>query len=178
MADQAVPTPSPVRDVVAPRAPVLLDLAAIMLRMLEPLLLLMTGIAAQIVLDPRTPPIVEPLYARAALLGAVFYVGIAEAIGAYDVDVRFSMRQAVGRVLTALFATAMLVMMAGFFLKVSEDYSRLWAVAWFAASAVTVSAGRLAVTGWIMGRKRDGLFNLRVAIFGAGEQGQRLARYI
>jgi len=168
----------PMRDAVHPRAPVLLDLAAILLRVLEPLLLLATGIAAQMVLDARMEPAVEPIYARAAILGAAFYVGIAEAIGAYDVDVRFSMQRATGRVLTALFATAMLVMMAGFFLKVSEDYSRLWAIVWFVASAGTVPAGRLAITWWIMGRKRDGLFNLRVAILGAGEQGQRLARYI
>lgn len=174
----SVPPAPPLRDAAHPRSPILLDLAAILQRVLEPLLLFATGIVTQMALDTRLDPAVEPLYARAAMLGAVFYAGIAEAIGTYDADVRFSVRQATGRVLTALFATAMLVMMTGFFLRVSEDYSRLWAVSWFAASAVTVSIGRLGVTWWIMGKKRDGLFNLRVAIFGAGEQGQRLARYI
>ena len=123
-----MPPAPPLRDTAHPRSPVLLDLAAILQRVLEPLLLFATGIATQMVLDTRMDPAVEPLYARAAMLGAVFYAGIAEAIGAYDADVRFSVRQATGRVLTALFATAMLVMMAGFFLRVSEDYSRLWII--------------------------------------------------
>lgn len=160
------------------RAPLLLDLTTVFMRVAEPLTLLAAGLVMQLVLSERIGPSASPIYLRAALLGAIFYGGVAEAIGAYDMDVRFSMRRATGRVLTALFATAMFVMTVGFFLKVSEDYSRLWAVSWFAAGAASLSLGRLALTGWMQGKKREGLFNLRVAIFGTGEQGQRLAQYI
>lgn len=160
------------------RAPLLLDLTTVFMRAMEPLTLLAAGLIMQVVLAERIGPTAPPIYLRASLLGAIFYAGVAEAIGAYDMDVRFSMRRATGRVLTALFATAMFVMTVGFFLKVSEDYSRLWAVSWFGAGAAGLTIGRLALTGWMQGKKRDGLFNLRVAIFGTGEQGQRLAQYI
>ncbi len=160
------------------RAPVLLDLTTVFMRAVEPLTLLAAGLIMQLVLAERIGPSAPPIYLRASLLGAIFYAGVAEAIGAYDMDVRFSMRRATGRVLTALFATAMFVMTVGFFLKVSEDYSRLWAISWFAAGAAGLTIGRLALTGWMQGKKREGLFNLRVAIFGTGEQGQRLAQYI
>ena len=160
------------------RAPLLLDLTTLFMRLAEPLTLAAVGLVMQLVLVDRIGPTAGPIYLRAVLLGGIFYAGVAEAIGAYDMDVRFSMRRATGRVLTALFATAMFVMTVGFFLKVSEDYSRLWAVSWFAAGALSLSGGRLALTGWMQGKKREGLFNLRVAIFGTGEQGQRLAQYI
>lgn len=160
------------------RAPLLLDLTTVFMRAMEPLTLLAAGLIMQVILAERIGPTAPPIYLRASLLGAIFYAGVAEAIGAYDMDVRFSMRRATGRVLTALFATAMFVMTVGFFLKVSEDYSRLWAVSWLGAGAAGLTMGRLALTGWMQGKKRDGLFNLRVAIFGTGEQGQRLAQYI
>lgn len=171
----AVMTP---RDLQHPRAPVLLEVTALFLRLLEPALLLVVGIAMQIAMGERIADTVEPLYLRAALLGSIFYAGVAEAIGAYDMDVRFSLRRAIGRVMTALFATAMFVMTVGFFLKVSGDFSRLWAASWFVTGAVALSIGRGGVTWWMQGKKAEGLFNQRVAIFGTGEQGRRLARYV
>ncbi|MFM7028909.1 MAG: undecaprenyl-phosphate glucose phosphotransferase [Chakrabartia sp.] len=160
------------------RAPILLDLTALLLRVLEPLLLLFCAVAVQLALGDRIAPSAAPFYLRAALMGAIIYAGIAEAIGGYDMDVRFALRRATGRVLTALFATAMFVLTVGFFLKVSEEFSRLWAVGWFGLGAVLLCLARGLLTLWMQGKKRDGLFNQRVAVFGAGEQGRRLARYI
>lgn len=160
------------------RAPLLLDLTAVFMRVMEPMTLLATAIIMQFALGDRIADSAGPIYLRAGLLGAIFYAGVAEAIGAYDMDVRFSVRRASGRVLTALFATAMFVMTVGFFLKVSEEYSRLWAVSWFAFGGAVLCIGRTGLTWWMQGKKREGLFNLRVAIFGTGEQGRRLAQYI
>ncbi len=160
------------------RVPVLVDLIAIALRVLEPLLLIIVALIAAGLYGDEISDSSAPIYMRAALLSGLFYTGIAEAVGAYDVDVRFSMRNGLGRVLTALFGTAMFVMTIGFLLKVSEDYSRLWAISWFMSAIVVLGAVRLGITGWMQGKKRQGLFNQRVAIFGAGEQGDRFARYV
>ncbi len=160
------------------RAPVLLDLSAVVLRMAEPALILIVALIAEWAFGEAITDARQPSYVRAALLAAIFYAGLAEAIGAYDVDVRFSMRNGLGRVLTALFGTAMFAMTIAFFLKVSEDFSRWWSITWFMGSATAIGVARLAVTAWLQGRKREGLFNQRVAIFGASEQGERLARYI
>ena len=79
------------------RAPLLLDLTTVFMRVAEPLTLLAAGLVMQLVLSERIGPSASPIYLRAALLGAIFYAGVAEAIGAYDMDVRFSMRRATGR---------------------------------------------------------------------------------
>ncbi len=160
------------------RVPVLPDLSAVLLRALEPVILVVAALSIKEVFGTAIPNSSDPIYYRAALLAAIFYAGLGEAVGAYDVDVRFSMRNGFGRVLTALFGTAMFVMTVGFFLKVSEDFSRLWAASWFVAATLGIGVARIGVTAWLQGQKRRGLFNQRVAIFGTGEQGDRLARYI
>mgnify|MGYP002078344801 CR=1 FL=1 len=174
----AVPGLSDPLELEHARAPLLLDLTAIFMRVMEPVTLMVAAIIMQIMLAERIADSAGPIYFRAGLLAAIFYAGVAEAIGAYDMDVRFSVRRASGRVLTALFATAMFVMTVAFFLKVSEEYSRLWAVSWFALGGGVLCLGRTGLTWWMQGKKREGLFNLRVAIFGTGEQGRRLAHYI
>lgn len=174
----AVPGLSDPLELEHARAPLLLDLTAIFMRVMEPVTLMVAAIVMQIVQAERIADSAGPIYFRAGLLAAIFYAGVAEAIGAYDMDVRFSVRRASGRVLTALFATAMFVMTVAFFLKVSEEYSRLWAVSWFALGGGVLCLGRTGLTWWMQGKKREGLFNLRVAIFGTGEQGRRLAHYI
>jgi polysaccharide biosynthesis protein PslA len=160
------------------RAPELMDVSAIVLRLAEPALIVTVALVAEASFGSVIADSSQPSYVRAALLVSLFYAGLAEAIGAYDVDVRFSMRNGLGRVLTALFGTAMFAMTVAFFLKASEDFSRLWAITWFLGSATSIGLARLAVTGWLQSKKRQGLFNQSVAIFGAGEQGERLARYI
>lgn len=162
----------------ARRAPVALDLAALSMRALEPVAIVASAMIVNFLMFDRIPDASDPFYLRAALLAAVFYAGLAEATGTYDADVRFAMRAGVARVLTAWFATAMFVLTVGFILKVSEDYSRLWAFTWFVSGGAALASVRIAGTGWIRNKKREGYFDLRVAVFGAGEQGSRLVRYI
>jgi Undecaprenyl-phosphate glucose phosphotransferase len=161
-----------------PPTPALFEVSAIVLRILE---LAAIGLSAFVVAEMVLDFVSDErsrLYVNAALTAAIFYAGLAEVTGVYDVDVRFSLRRAWGRVLTAWFATAMFVLTIGFLFKASSEFSRAWAILWFVAGGASLCAVRAASTIWMRRMKRHGAFNQRVAIFGAGVQGERLASYI
>ena len=158
--------------------PALFELSALLFRVVEiGALLLSAFIVSQLIPDNLSAER-SRLYVNAVLTAAVFYAGLAEVTGVYDLDVRFSVRQAWGRVLTAWFATAMFVLTMGFLFKASAEFSRAWAALWFFLGGAAICAARAMATLWMLRLKRKGAFNQRVAIFGAGTQGVRLADYI
>ena len=162
----------------ASRSPVLLDLAILMLRAAEMISVGATAwISAALALE-FIPTGMERSYSNAALVACLFYAALGEVTGCYDIDTRFSVRTGWTRVMTAWLSTGMFLMTLGFLLKVSEDFSRAWAITWFGTGAVALLAIRAGGTAWMRRLKQRGVFNHRVAIFGAGSQGDRLAKYI
>lgn len=160
------------------RAPLLLDITVFLLRVMELIVLAGTSVFILVWLGDAIPRAQQQNYFGATLFAIVFYAGLAEVMGAHDPDVRFSVRQAWGRILTAWLSTSMFMLTLSFLLKNSEDYSRAWAVTWFFGGAVALCLVRSTGIGWMRSMKRTGVYNQRVAIFGAGSQGNRLARYI
>jgi polysaccharide biosynthesis protein PslA len=160
------------------RSPVLLDVGILVLRASEMLVVAATAwVAAAISLDYIAPSM-QQAYGNAALIAALFYAALAEVTGGYDIDTRFSTRTGWARVMTAWLSTGMFLMTLGFLLKVSESFSRGWAITWFMAGGAALLGVRAAGTVWMRRLKSQGVFNHRVAIFGAGSQGDRLAKYI
>jgi Undecaprenyl-phosphate glucose phosphotransferase len=160
------------------RVPLLLEVTVFALRVAELIMLAATSLLIISWLGDNIPAAAYQNYFGATLFTIVFYAGLAEVMGAHDPDVRFSVRQAWGRLLTAWLSTSMFMLTLSFLLKNSEDYSRIWAVSWFFGGAAALCVVRLIGISWMRGMKRTGVYNQRVAIFGAGSQGNRLARYI
>ena len=155
----------------------LLDISTLMLRLIEALTVLVASNVLLWLLGDRVSMDAEA-YRNATFIGMVFYAGLAEVTGAYDVDVRFSVRQAWRRVLTSWTAMAIFMLTLSFLFKTADDYSRAWGVGWFLLGAASLCAVRGVMVAWMRRLKTSGIFNQRVAIFGAGPQGDRLARYI
>ena len=170
-------TPSPAASP-ASRSPVLLEVAILVLRAAEMVAVAATAWAAAGLSLDMVPEGMARAYTNAALIAALFYAALAEITGCYDIDTRFSVRTAWARVATAWLSTGMFLMTLGFLLKVSEEFSRGWAISWFVIGATTLFVLRAGGTAWMLRLKRRGVFNHRVAIFGAGSQGDRLAKYI
>src|SRR3546814_6375021 len=63
-------------------------------------------------------------------------------------------------------------------MKMSENYSRAWALTWFVCGGVGLALGRIALRHWVQGLRVAGRFANRTVIVGAGDQGQRLADYL
>ena len=160
------------------RSPVLLEVAILLLRAAEMVSVVATAWLAAAVALEFVPDHMAQAYGNAALIAGLFYAALAEVTGCYDIDTRFSVRTGWARVMTAWLSTGMFLMTLGFLLKVSEDFSRGWAVVWFLMGGVALLTLRAGGTAWMLRLKRRGVFNHRVAIFGAGSQGDRLAKYI
>jgi polysaccharide biosynthesis protein PslA len=171
-------TQRPDSAVSASRSPVLLDLGILVLRAIEMITVGITAYVAAGVALELIPEDMRQAYGNAALIACLFYAALAEVTGCYDIDTRFSVRTGWTRVMTAWLSTGMFLMTLGFLLKVSDEFSRGWAIAWFAIGAAALLGVRAAGTFWMKRMKTRGVFNHRVAIFGAGSQGDRLAKYI
>jgi Undecaprenyl-phosphate glucose phosphotransferase len=162
----------------APRSAVPIDLVIFAVRVFEFLTVILAGVVALSLWSERILASQTPVYGRTMLMGALIFALVAEIMGTYDVDCHFSMRKAWERVLGSWMVTGLFLITIGFLMKVSEDFSRGWAVTWFVTSAVMLAGTRAAMTLWIRRLKGQGVFNSRVAIYGASAQGQKLAQYI
>ncbi len=159
------------------RAGVPLDVVVLTTRIIEFGVVVLSGLASISLLMP-VEVAGDVIYSRIVFVAAVAFAVLAETVGSYDVEAQFSLRNAWQRVGTAWVTTALFLVTLGFLLKASDTVSREWAVGWFAGGGATLLSTRLAVTIWVRRLKRRGTFNQRVAIFGAGAQGARLANYI
>ncbi len=160
------------------RAGIPIDLVILAVRLVEFLSVMLAGAIALYLWAERIDVADVADYARVILAGSLIFALVAEIIGSYDVDAQFSLRRAWQRVATAWGVTILFLITTGFLLKVSEEFSRGWALTWLVTAGVLLGSSRAAVTIWIRHLKDQGTFNSRVAIYGASAQGQRLASYI
>lgn len=159
-------------------AKVPLDLMVFIIRVLEFLLVLGSGAVALYLWSDVIPGSGLADYLRAIFGAGLLFALVAEIIGTYDLDAQFSLRRAWQRLFTSWGMTALFLVTTAFLLKVSAEFSRGWALTWFVTGGVMLAGSRAALTIWLRRLKRHGVFDSRAVIFGAGEQGQRLADYI
>ncbi len=118
------------------------------------------------------------LYLGAAVVGALTASAVWHLSGAYRGEFLFTRRLRVDRIFLGWLATIGLLLVVAFLFKLSESYSRLWAVAWFAATCAVLGLVRvglgLKVRDWV----ERGFFAQRTVIVGAGPHGDRLARHL
>jgi len=110
----------------------------------------------------------------AALLASILF----NDFGVYAGDFIFTRGLRTQRVLSAWGATFAILLAVAFTLKVSDQYSRVWAVSWALSSALALALCRLALSRWVLHLGRKGRFANRTAIVGVGEQAQRLAVHL
>jgi Undecaprenyl-phosphate glucose phosphotransferase len=113
-------------------------------------------------------------YLTAALLGALLFVLGFQIAGGY-VFARFSsLDWQLARSVGVWGSVLLLFLLAGFVLKVSDNYSRGWALLWAASAIGFVAAERLALRSMIGIWTRESKLVKTVAIVGGGEPAARL----
>lgn len=162
----------------ASSAAVPLDLILLSVRFLEILIVLAGGVISLYLWGDLIPGSQLGDYLRVIAASALFFALIAEVVGAYDIDALFSLRFGWQRLLLSWSMAALLLISTAFILKVSADFSRGWAITSYITTTVLLAGSRAGMTMWVRRLKRQGIFNSRAVIFGAGTQGQRLAKYI
>ncbi len=155
-----------------------LDFAVFCVRLVEFVAILLSGFVASLMSESIDMPGDVAVHQRVVVIAALAYAVLSESFGSYDLDAQFSLRRAWQRVAASWFAVALFMVTLGFLLKSSDAVSRGWALGWFLAGGGTLLGLRAASTLWVRRLKRRGTFNQRVAIFGAGPQGQRFAEYV
>lgn len=155
-----------------------IDIAIFVVRVLEFLAVLGTGAVAIALARSILSNQQLETHSRVVFVTAVAFGVLAELLGCYDIDAQFSLRRALQRLATAWITSALFLITLGFLLKNSEDISRSWALSWFVGGGIFLLLLRSAAALWVRRLKTRGTFNQRVAIFGAGPQGQKFAEYV
>lgn len=162
----------------ASRAGIPLDVATVAVRLLEFVLVLLTGALAIVAAHDSLSVADIAVHIRVVFITAIAFAVLSESLGCYDLDAQFSLRMAWQRVATSWLTSALFMMTLGFMLKASDVVSRGWAASWFIGGGLVLLLSRGATTVWVRRLKNQGTFNQRVAIFGAGAQGIRFADYV
>jgi Undecaprenyl-phosphate glucose phosphotransferase len=119
-----------------------------------------------------------PLYLGAILLAIVIATPMLHRFDVYREDFVYSKRIPYGSLFAAWTVTFCILLAAAFLMKMSDSYSRAWAVSWFICGGVGLAAGRFALRHCVQGLSLAGRFANRTVIVGAGDQGLRLAGYL
>jgi Undecaprenyl-phosphate glucose phosphotransferase len=117
-------------------------------------------------------------YISALLIAGVLISLMLHWFGAYNEDYLLSRRAPLKRVLGAWAVCFSLLLTIAFALKITDFYSRVWAVTWFFSTIIVFSAGRLALGVWLLNCLRSGRLAERSAILGAGREGQELLSHL
>jgi Undecaprenyl-phosphate glucose phosphotransferase len=120
----------------------------------------------------------ETQFIIAAITGGVFSAGFFQCFYAYQREFLFSKRQPIQRLLVGWICAFALLLFIAFALKISDSFSRVWAVSWFLTAASGLVATRLTLSFWIASRVREGALAERSIILGAGKRGQHFAAHL
>ncbi|MGQ2906669.1 MAG: undecaprenyl-phosphate glucose phosphotransferase [Aliihoeflea sp.] len=82
------------------------------------------------------------------------------------------------RIVLVVTATFALLAMAGFFLKISDEFSRVWFAGWLASALLLVLSGRVMLSVLIRRWARNGTLERRALIVGGGKPAEALIRTI
>jgi Undecaprenyl-phosphate glucose phosphotransferase len=115
---------------------------------------------------------------RLTAFGALLYLTIATAVGAYDVQTLFGARERVRLLLRTWGVTAIFLVTLGFVLKASAQISREWALVWFFSCGASLWAVRSAFSALLHRSRERGAFDVRTAVFGGGGQAGMLLAYL
>ncbi|MEY2883803.1 MAG: hypothetical protein RL490_1527 [Pseudomonadota bacterium] len=155
-----------------------IDVAVFAVRLLEFVAILVSGFIAAALIGDAMSATDMAVHHRVIVIAALAYAVFSESFGCYDLDAQFSLRTAWQRVATGWLTVALFMITLGFLLKSSDAVSRGWALSWFLGGGTSLLLTRAGATFWVRRLKQRGTFNQRVAIFGAGAQGQRFAEYV
>ncbi len=161
------------------RKPISLSAIATLVRFAEFLVVLISGLATVAFFEDRISNAVITDYVNTIVLGATFGAIIFEWVGAYDVDVWYRQSESFRRLLWGWVATSAALLAFGFAFKILVvEYSRLWGVSWFFATSASLIVSRAIAFQQMKRLRARGKFDVRVVIYGAGPQGQRLSKFI
>ncbi|NIA67650.1 undecaprenyl-phosphate glucose phosphotransferase [Pelagibius litoralis] len=138
----------------------------------------LVGLVLFFIRQADDPSLYYPKYLGAIVLAMVVATYMLHRFDVYRDDFLFSKRIPYANQMTAWAVTFCVLLAAAFLIKMSDTYSRVWALSWFVGAGAGLVLGRVVMRQWVSGLAVAGRFANRTVILGAGEQGRRLAGYL
>ncbi len=110
--------------------------------------------------------------------GALATVILLEFGGNYRMSVLREPTMRMGRILLSWCAVFGMIALAGFLVKISSEFSRVWFAGWFASGLFSIALLRLIMSRQIRRWARNGTMERRAVIVGGGEVAERLIRAV
>jgi putative colanic acid biosynthesis UDP-glucose lipid carrier transferase len=117
-------------------------------------------------------------YIVAIVLGTIGLANVVEAGGMYHFQALARVRGQFGRVVLAWSLTMTVLIVIAYFARMSVDFSRIWAVTWFAVAAGMLVVNRVVAITRIERWRETGKLVRRIAVVGAGPKADRVCRLI
>jgi Undecaprenyl-phosphate glucose phosphotransferase len=115
-------------------------------------------------------------YPAAILGGAALAVLFLELTDAYQIPTLRNPAGRLGAIVLAWSGAFALLALAGFFLKISEDFSRVWYAGWFLGGLAVLLALRFLTARLVRRWARNGMMERRAVIVGGGKDAVTLIR--
>ena len=115
-------------------------------------------------------------YPATICFGALLMVVLLEMGDAYQVSALRHPISQFGRILVSWVGVFATLALAGFFLKISAEFSRLWFGAWFGVGLLLLLVLRFVLSGFIKRWGRNGRMERRAVIVGGGKDAEGLIR--
>lgn len=115
-------------------------------------------------------------YVVTSLVGAAIFTTVLQRLDGYRFARLSSFAAQASRVAIAWSGSVFILLALAFVAKLSETYSRGWAITWTVSAAAVLLTSRALLAAAIKRAKRRGQFIRNVAVVGADELGKRLIR--
>jgi polysaccharide biosynthesis protein PslA len=156
----------------------LTDLSTLGLRVLEMAMIFGIGyFLVQFRGDDLSAPMVAD-HLRVSGLGMILYSTVATASGAYDPEALFARKRRWSLLLRSWAFTGLFLVVLGFLLKATPAISREWALTWFVSCAAALGFGTLISSALMRSVRREGVFDVRTAVYGSGPQAEHMLDYV
>jgi Undecaprenyl-phosphate glucose phosphotransferase len=109
-----------------------------------------------------------------SVLAATLFAGVFERLGGYRLKQLSRLHWQLTRIVMVWGGTVSVILLIAFLSKTSETYSRGWALAWILAAPILLVAERCILHAAMATRAGGSYLARKVAIVGAGNEGQRL----
>jgi Undecaprenyl-phosphate glucose phosphotransferase len=147
------------------------------MRIIEFLIIVLAGIAVFIIyVGPSTYTLLQ--YSLAILATAVVTVMLLELTDSYQLAVMRDPFSKFGKLILVWSGAFAMMSLAAFFLKTSEDYSRVWFGTWYGSGLILFLIFRIVMSRLIRRWARNGKMERRAVIVGGGKPAEDLIRSI
>jgi Undecaprenyl-phosphate glucose phosphotransferase len=158
--------------------PVNTTLIEIFLHISDVFAVLVAGVVAFYFFDSRITESLSSTYINIIGLGVILSSMAIFLCGGYDTDTFFNLGSSYKGMFSGFFLTVSILLVVGFAFKLTGTFSRVWTTSWLTGATILLMTGRFLIWMVALRMRKKGVFDSRVVIVGAGEQGERLCRFI